>query len=555
MRFWSGKSIPQHAGSRGSAPMSLASNSGRRILSTPGSSEDPRGSRRVRWPTLVGGALLFGVILRVLWREWVLSGRYEYGVLALPAVGLLLFRAWRERPEVGEVSERWASVLSWAGVFAAAGIGFGYFVYLANPNWRAVFWLIALSSALLGILAAACAGGARWAWHFAPAWLPLFAAVPWPTRFESAVADASMRWVAQTAATLLQIFGQAAVAIGNTIHLTQGVLGVAEACSGIQSFPLAVFAALVLGEFFKLRPPRKILFVGMGLVFAIGMNFVRVLSLAAVFIEHGESAMVFLHDDIGRVAMILLLLAIWFAGTVLWRGGARCAPRDCVVGDRGAVRPPLRAMAAWGILLIGCIVASHAFYSVKERDVRVSSVASLEPGRIPAGYARQPIPLHVSGELRYSEGYMWQRIHPDGGSAMAVFYLSWQAGEISSFSAVHRPDVCLPSVGVQQVGETEPFDYVCKCNAGSYVFDGYQFSQSGMPLVVFRQVFDSRSGELPLPALTASGRIAAAFRGERIKRRSMIQFVAVNEPDMQRAWQQAVDVLDAAFLVRGDTGP
>src|SRR4029077_13034824 len=83
-------------------------------------------------------------------------------------------------------------------------------------------------------------------------------AVPWPPRFEQPLTTALMKWVAVATTELLHWFGIEAQTSGGAIALRSGLVGITEACSGVRSMQAGIMFGLAMGEWFLLRPMRRI---------------------------------------------------------------------------------------------------------------------------------------------------------------------------------------------------------------------------------------------------------------------------------------------------------
>ena len=120
----------------------------------------------------------------------------------------------------------------------------------ANPDWRMALWtdgFLALGITLLIVLRW---GGWSWLRHFIfPPFLMLLT-IPWPTRLENPFIQGLMQLVAHVTVEILNLLGIHAVQLGNLIQLTNGLVGVEEACSGVRSFQSILMASVFLGELF-----------------------------------------------------------------------------------------------------------------------------------------------------------------------------------------------------------------------------------------------------------------------------------------------------------------
>ena len=88
-----------------------------------------------------------------------------------------------------------------------------------------------------------------------------------------------LEWVVQIVSNLFNALGFEILRNGSTLVLPHGVVGVADACSGIRSLTACLFAGSFLAAVFMDRTWKKILLLGMSAVLAFGMNIVRSLFL------------------------------------------------------------------------------------------------------------------------------------------------------------------------------------------------------------------------------------------------------------------------------------
>src|SRR5213079_37671 len=116
---------------------------------------------------------------------------------------------------------------------------------IANPEWRLLAWVHTAAVVLLTLLLIRCAGGVAWVRHFAFPVLFFFVAVPWPTLVETPVTQGLMRVVARVAAEVAMLFGTPAQVEGNLIRVSNGLVGVNEACSGIRSLQTSLMIGLL----------------------------------------------------------------------------------------------------------------------------------------------------------------------------------------------------------------------------------------------------------------------------------------------------------------------
>lgn len=105
---------------------------------------------------------------------------------------------------------------------------------------------------------------------------------------------------------------------GNVIEFPNGSVGVADACSGIRSLVACIFAGSFLATVMLNKFWKKILLVGMSMVFAFLNNLLRAMFLAFWAYENGaESISGAVHDTAGYVILgmtvveLLILVSIF----------------------------------------------------------------------------------------------------------------------------------------------------------------------------------------------------------------------------------------------------
>jgi len=172
--------------------------------------------------------------------EWSVNEQYNFGWF-VPFFALYLFwLRWQDRPqtEIGNPKSEIRKGQTIAGLLAIAALLLLLPVRLfeiANPEWRLLAWIHTAAVVVFTLLLIWWAGGVAWLRHFAFPVLFIFVAVPWPTLVETPVTQGLMRVVARVAAETAMLLGTPAQVEGNLIRVSNGLIGVNEACSGIRS--------------------------------------------------------------------------------------------------------------------------------------------------------------------------------------------------------------------------------------------------------------------------------------------------------------------------------
>ncbi len=156
----------------------------------------------------------------------------------------------------------------------------------------------------------------RWAW---PSLVFLIFMIPLPGFLDVALRHPLQRIGTIISVYVIQTLGIPAVAQGNVIQLTEGQLGVVEACSGIRM--LMLFFAICIGAVFVLRCAmwEKIVIVISAIPIAVFSNVTRITVTAILYetarkwpdVISTETADWFFHDMAGLLMMPLALLLLW----------------------------------------------------------------------------------------------------------------------------------------------------------------------------------------------------------------------------------------------------
>ena len=143
---------------------------------------------------------------------------------------------------------------------------------------------------------------------------PLMSAV------ETAVSLFLLRKVVAVVFTLFSLLGYPLVQEGSILILPHGSVGVADACSGIRSLTACLFAGTFLAAVFFDRLWKKILLVGLAIVFAFFTNLLRSLFLTGWAYAYGSDAIEgTLHDATGYAVLGLTCVGL-FCLLPLFRG-------------------------------------------------------------------------------------------------------------------------------------------------------------------------------------------------------------------------------------------
>ena len=282
-------------------------------------------------------------------------------------------------------------------------------------------------------------------------------AVPWPPRFEQPITAGLMQAVAAATTAVLHWFGIPAQTTGGAIALRTGVVGITEACSGMRSLQAGIMFGLAMGEWFLLRPLRRIALLFLAIALAFATNLIRTVALSLQAEWHGLDVVEKIHDLTGTLAVIVLVIGIWISALAL-RSRIRASAHFGFenVGARlrafGAAIPSILQRAAAAIFIAGIFgIAIAQIVSVKIEARDQTQTAPFFSVRESPSQTRVQLPRDVWNELHPTSGE-YIRIHDPRLGAGETFHFFWKPSPWNRFVLVHRPDICMPGIGWESVG-------------------------------------------------------------------------------------------------------
>lgn len=482
-------------------------------------------------------ALLWLWLLWHLHFTWVLEEQYRYGWAVPLLVALLLFSRWRDRPQPDHVRTRSALILQISLLTLLLPVRV---IEEANPDWRLLSWIFALTVVAYTLALFYRTGGASWLRHFAFPICFALVAVPWLVQFENVVVQTLTRAVAAAAVEIASWLGLGAYQLGNVIQLRNGFVGVDEACSGVRTLQTALMVSLFLGELLRMPAARRLFLVGIACVWVFVCNVARAAALVAIAGWNGFDALHRAHDMVGTIVMIAGLAGILVAAFLLRHDSS--VPSVAASGMPAALRP-VEAVASivWLALIFG---GSEMWYRSHERQLIA----------VPAWRAEwppdsQPLPIADSTRaiLRYdaASSAAWR----PAGREWWGFYAHWNAGRTAAqLVRSHSPDICLPAIGRTFEGEGEPVKVAAADR--ELRFRAYRFAQENKPLFVFVCIQDDKIA--PTRPVTwewsTRGRLEAAWSGRRNLGQRLLELALIGASDSGDAARELSEIV--ATIVR-----
>ena len=413
-------------------------------------------------------ALWFG-LCRQLSGEWSVNEEYNFGWF-VPFFALYVFwLRWQDRPKpISNFKSRILSLSASAIAIVALLLLFPLRLFeIANPEWRLLDWTHALAVVMLTLLVLWSAGGKAWLRHFAFPVAFIFIAVPWPTVLEAPVIQGLMRVVARAAAETAMLLGTPAQVEGNLIRVSNGLVGVNEACSGIRSLQTSLMISLLFGEVKRFSVLRRLTLVVCAVVIALLGNFLRAVFLVRIAAIENLSEVSRWHDIAGYSIIAFVFVATLGVAYLLGRSQARDRtseiriqnPQSAIGNWQLAIPVSYIAIALCWLLFVE--IGTAAWYRLHERDLVSGIHWNVQWPEQAPNFRKLKIDNEIRAVLRFDEGDAagWTISSPVNATEpnivpCSLYAFRWNPGKNSALLAnLHRPDVCLPASGWTQVAD------------------------------------------------------------------------------------------------------
>lgn len=424
--------------------------------------------------------------------EWRLNAQYEYGFAVPFLAGLIL---WNRLPEIS-TNEPITSTETKQGlllcVVAWIPLLLGEFIRQADPFWRFGGWFLQLGATLFTLGCLLRMGGLPWLKGALPAVLFLTLAVPWPSFIEVPLTNRLLTSATHIAVDGLNWLGIPSLQRGNVIELTNGLVGIDEACSGIQSLLSSLMAAIFLGLYLRLSLLRKLVLLAAGVLMALVGNVARIIILTKAVKENGQSGFEKAHDQVGMFASAGIFISLGLIAFLL-------RPKGKPTPATQPVAWPLSATKAYLPLSL-CILATPLLIALAWRSYAGTNPDVLEKPHWQVRANPPPRGWTVKEDgftqeekrlLQFSEGGAWFFQRSLGLEAYVV-HMYWSAERtIPSEAFSHSPQICLPSAGWKPMGNTTQLQVPVGTNSVIGTL-GY-FEQEGKQQAVFQATWRGTS--------------------------------------------------------------
>jgi exosortase len=431
---------------------------------------------------------------------WQIDPQYSYGWI-VPLLGVFLaWRRWKSCP-AAEPPPTGTAICLFGALFFLSVV---WLIREATPDWSVVSWILAILTAGSLALLVTRAGGLSTARHFLFPICFILTAVPWPHRFEVAIVQNLMKFVGAAAAECANWMGIAAVPKGSLIQLTNGYVGIAEACSGIRSLQAILMVSLVIGELLRYSALKRGLFIFLGLAIAIFCNVARTVVLVVVTSLWGVDALSAWHEPTDLAVLVtafalLGLVASWMPGKTLTELRESSKGRLSASGRWSLPWPLAAAICLWGT---ATFIFTRYWYGNGEPGSLRLEIRWPENEN---AFRYVPMQEEAQHVLLCTEGRMATWVDSDGGG-WTLFAFRWGPGRTATQSArLHRPENCFTASGAILKRELERTTVMI--DAVPITFRSYLFERNSVPLVVFYTIWEEANPD------RLSGRVLQDYSG------------------------------------------
>lgn len=251
---------------------------------------------------------LYGTVVADLGFEWWTVSSSSYGML-IPPVALYIVYMRRKIlfavPAQPDLRGLWF-------------IGLACLFFIAG-SLAAEFYLSRISIVVLAAGLAWTFWGRGRLYALAFPLILLVTMVPLPALIYNAIALPLQLFASGAATAVAQAAGVSIYRQGNVIQLANTSLGVAEACSGLQSLCSLLVASLIVGFVENASVLGRLLLFLLAAPLAILVNVLRIAGTAVLADHRLEYALGFYHSFSGWLVFVIGFGALWLVGKLLFR--------------------------------------------------------------------------------------------------------------------------------------------------------------------------------------------------------------------------------------------
>jgi|GEM_PF-456900 len=479
--------------------------------------------------TFLAMLLPWGMLLTYLAIFWSYSPQYQYGWLVMPLGFRLFWLRWNSLAEKPLSQGR------------GAGFATAFFALLIAPMWlirqATTHWSVpgyGLTALVVGYTFSMLAlmGGWKLTRQMAISVLFIFCAVKLPLAPEQWVIQSLSRFVAAAAVEVLYLVGIPAVNSGNLVILSNGIIGISEACSGINSLQSLLMVALFIGEERRMRIPHRVLMVALGVALSLSLNVVRILILSAVCLRKGLTDFEQWHDRAGWSILLVSLAVLMFVAKEI-AGSAKTDGSGPPRNLRNIPTGLVAALTAWFFLIVA---GSEAWYGAHDYKASQASHVEINWPKAKPSYVSAPIPDRVRDITLCSDGASgkWQE-SDDTEWTVSILEFGGSGKGISQWAPMHTPDICFPAAGMPLL-KSHP-SVKLRVPGGELLFRCWEFRNKNNSIFVFYNLNDASSRDATAPFVQDWLGWSRVLEGRRNLGQQTVEFALTGYSDYAGALQ------------------
>jgi exosortase len=260
------------------------------------------------WIVALAGASLLGSFLWSYWptlkeivAAWEKHADYSHGYLVAP---IALFFAWTRRTTLPshDVRPHWIGLIILGVVLVGRYIA-GLYYMEAVDGWTIPLWMMGAVCLFFGL---------RVLWWSLPSIVFLWFMVPLPYGAERLLSLPLQTIATKISTAALRMLNLPAIAEGHTIRISEQVLEVERACSGLRIMVGTIALAFAFMLFSRWAWWQKGLALMAAVPIAILANTVRIIGTGFLMVHvSGDAANRFTHDVAGWIMIPLAALMFW----------------------------------------------------------------------------------------------------------------------------------------------------------------------------------------------------------------------------------------------------
>lgn len=413
----------------------------------------------------------FVALVALLWPHWRDNADLSHGFVT-PVLFLLLLHEARRGPQrylrsSAGLRAAQSTLLALALLLVCASG-----LYAASLDWTHSLVAFVLTGAFVLLLGASLLGFAAESLRVIPLnWTAVVALVVWmlsapiPPGTYLRVMLALQFTVTENVLRALHLLGIAAQRHGNVIELATATVGVEEACSGIRSLVSCLFAGLFFSATLVRRPWARVVIVALAGPLAIGMNFIR--SLTLTLLANGGTDISGRWHDLTGLAVLGVTAASLAAIALLLERHSSAAPPTPVSSTRAAAAaagfnfpagdgPSLRKLQLPVTVAAALTVGLATFFVANTRrssrqNLPPPDLLAVLPAASPGWNIQTANDLYqftATLKTEHLAQRTYTRVRDDRLEQITVYLAYWPAGQAPvSLVASHTPDACWPGSG------------------------------------------------------------------------------------------------------------